>query len=133
MEYVIKLERPFEEIETLTRGALERHGFAVQRTFSLQSAAVPTSGQEQLGYSVFLLSRPEADQRSLGLLALYRRGALTVIRPLLSLVAGADVEAELTGALAVANVEICIDAAGSERCIDLKQIDEEARPTHDQG
>ena len=133
MEYVIKLERPFEEIETLTRCALERHGFAVQRTFSLQSAAVPTSGQEQLGYSVFLLSRPEADQRSLGLLALYRRGALTVIRPLLSLVADADVEAELVGALAVANVEICVDAAGSEKCIDLKQIYEEAKPAHDQG
>jgi hypothetical protein len=131
MEYVIKLERPFEEIETLTRSALERHGFAVQRTFSLQSAAMAASGEEQPGYSVFLLSRPEADQRPLGLLALYRRGALTVIRPQLSLVADADVEAELIGALAVANVEICVDAAGSERCIDLKQIDEETRPTHD--
>lgn len=132
MEYVITIEGPFEEIETLTRGALERYGFAVQRTFSLQSATGPARGQEQLGYSVFLLSRPDADGRPLGLLALYRRGAQTVIRPMLSLIADADVQAELVGALVQGDVELCIDVVGAERCIDPTRTEEESTQDGDQ-
>jgi hypothetical protein len=132
MEYVITTERPFEEIETLTRGALERCGFAVQRTFSLQSATGPASEQEQLGYSVFLLSRPDANWRPLGLLVLYRRGAQTVIKPMLSLRADADAQAELVGALVLGDLEMCIDTVGAETCIDVTSTEEEPRPDDDQ-
>lgn len=127
MEYVITIERPFEEIETLTRGALERHGFTVQRTFSLQSATGAAGGEEQPGYSVFLLCRSDADRRPLGLLALYRRGAQTVINPMLSLEADADVEAELVGALVLGDLDMCADTGGAERCVDLTHIEEESR------
>ena len=132
MEYVITIERPFEEIETLTRGALERHGFTVQRTFNLQSATAAENGQEQPGYSVFLLCRAGIDQRPLGLLILYRRGAQTVINPIVSLAGDADVAAELVGALVVGDLEMCIDAVSAEKCIDLTRIEEEPRPDHDQ-
>jgi hypothetical protein len=128
MEYVITTERSFGEIETLTKHALERHGFSVQRTFSLQSATGAAGGQEQPGYSVFLLCRSGTDRRPLGLLTLYRRGAQTVINPMLSLVADADVEAELIGALVLGDLGICIDAGGAERCIDLARTEEELRP-----
>ena len=132
MEYVITVERPFEEIETLTRGALERYGFTVQRTFDLQSATGAVSGQEQLGYSVFLLCRSDADRQPLGLLVLYQRGAQTVIRPTPWLLTDADVEAELVGALALGDLELCIDAVSAEQGIDLVPIDREERPDHDQ-
>jgi hypothetical protein len=36
----------------------------------------------------------------------------------------ADVAAELIGALVLGDLEMCIDAAGSEECIDLKQTEE---------
>jgi len=132
MEYVITIERPFEEIETLTRVVLERHGFAVERTFSLQSAAGVASGQEHPGYSVFLLCRSDGDRRPLGLLTLYRRGAQTVINPMLSLVADADVEAELIGALVLGDIGMCIESAGVDRCIDLAGTEEELRSDHEQ-
>jgi hypothetical protein len=132
MEYVITIERPFEEIETLTRRALERYGFAVQRTFSLQSAAGPAREQEQTGYSVFLLSRSDAHGRPLGLVALYRRGAQTVIRPTLSLMADADLQAELVGALVQADLEMCIDVVGTERCIDPTLAEEESTQDREQ-
>jgi hypothetical protein len=132
MEYLITSERPFEEIETLTRGALERHGFTVQRTFNLQSATGAGSGQEQPGYSVFLLCRADVAQRPLGRLILYRRGAQTVINPRMSLADDADVAAELVGALVLGDLEMCIDAVNAERCIDLTRTEEELRPDHDQ-
>ena len=132
MEYVITIERPFEEIETLTRGALERHGFTVQRTFNLQSATAAENGQEQPGYSVFLLCRADVAQRPLGRLILYRRGAQTVINPRMSLADDADVAAELVGALVLGDLEMCIDAVNAERCIDLTRTEEELRPDHDQ-
>lgn len=132
MEYVITIERPFEEIETLTRAALEQHGFAVERTFSLLSAAGVASGQEQPGYSVFLLCRSDGDRRPLGLLTLYRRGAQTVINPMLSLVVDADVEAELIGALVLGDIGMCIESAGVDRCIDLAGTEEELRSDHEQ-
>ena len=132
MEYVITIERPFEEIETLTKVVLERHGFAVERTFSLQSAAGVASGQEHPGYSVFLLRRSDEDRRPLGLLTLYRRGAQTVINPILSLVADADVEAELIGALALGDIGICVESAGVEGCIDLARTEEEAGSDREQ-
>ncbi len=131
MEYVITIERPFEEIETLTRVVLERHGFAVERTFSLSAAGV-ASGQERLGYSVFLLCRSDGDRRPLGLLTLYRRGAQTVINPMLSIVADADVEAELIGALVLGDMGMCIESAGFEGCIDLAGTEEELRSDHEQ-
>ncbi len=118
MEYVITIERPFEEIETLTRGALERHGFTVQRTFNLQSATGAVSGQEQLGYSVFLLGRADADRQPLGLLILYRRGAQTVINPKLWVLTDADVQAELVGALVLGDLEVCVDAVSAEKWIE---------------
>jgi hypothetical protein len=132
MEYVITAERPFEEIETLTRGALERHGFTVQRTFSLQSATGAASGQEQPAYSVFLLCRSDAERQPVGVLTLYRRDAQTVIKPVLSLLADADAEAELVGALVLGDLEMCIDAVNAERCIDLTRTEEELKPDHDQ-
>jgi hypothetical protein len=125
MEYVISTKQPFEEIETLTRGALERHGFTVQQTFSLHSATGALSGQGHLGYSVFMLYGPSADRRPLGLLTLYRRGGQTVINPMLSPAAGADVDANLVGALVVGELELCVDVAGAERCIDLRLAEEE--------
>ena len=132
MEYVITTERSFAEIEILTKGVLERHGFTVQRTFSLHSATGVANGQEQPGYSVFLLCGPDTDRRPLGLLTLYRRGAQTVISPMLSAVADADVEAELIGTLVLGDLEMCIDAVGAEGCIDLIQTEEELKPDHDQ-
>jgi len=132
MEYVIAIERPFEEVETLTRCALERHGFTVQRTFSLQSATGAESGQEQLGYSVFLLCRSDADRQPLGLLVLYRRGVQTVINPILWPLADADVEAELVGALVTGDLEMCADAVSAERWIDPTRTEEALRADHDQ-
>ena len=132
MEYVITTARPLEEIETLTKGALERHGFSVQRTFSLHSATGAASGQGQPGYTVFLLYGPGAEQQPLGLLTLYRRGQQTVISPTLSPMADADVDANLVGALVLADLEVCVDTVGAEGCIKLKQTEEELGPNHDQ-
>ena len=132
MEYVISIEQPFEEIEALIKGALERHGFTVQRTFDLQSATGAVSEQERLGYSVFLLRRSDADHQPLGLLVLYRRGAQTVISPMLSLRSDADLEAELVGALVLGDLEMCVDAVGAKRCIDPIRNEEEQRADYDQ-
>ena len=125
MEFVITTERPFEEIETAARVALERHGFTVHRTFSLQSAIGLAGGREQPGYSVFLLHSSDSVRGPVGLLALYRRGIQTVISPMLSPVADADVEAELIGALVLGGLELCMDARGAEKCIDLAQSEED--------
>ena len=127
MEYVITSERPFEEIEALTRDALERHGFSVQGTFNLQSATGLAGVQEQPGYSVYLLGRCDADRQPLGMLVLYRRGAQTVIQPMVSPAGDADLAAELVGTLVVGDLEMCIGAAGSEKCIDVKQAEEGMR------
>jgi len=132
MEFVITIDRPFEEIEGLTSAVLERHGFAVERTFSLQSAAGAAGQHEQPGYSVFLLSRSDGDRRPLGLLTLYRRGAQTVIRPILSLAADADVEAELIGSLIVGDMGMCIEAARTDGCTELTRTENELRSDHEQ-
>lgn len=118
MEYVITTERSFGEIEAITRSTLERHGFLVQRTFSLHSATAAVIGQEQMEYSVFLVFAPGAGQRPT-LLALYRRGAQMVINPMLSPGADADADAELVGALLLGDLNVCIDAGDGERCIEL--------------
>ncbi len=131
MEYVITTEQPFEEIEALTKGALERQGFTVQRTFSLHSATRAASGQGHLGYSVFMLYGSDADRRPLGLLTLYQRGGQTVINPKLSPAAGADLDASLVGALVLDELELCVDVTGAERCIDLGLAEEEVGPDSD--
>ncbi|NIV32795.1 MAG: hypothetical protein GWN58_26125 [Anaerolineae bacterium] len=55
-----------------------------------------------------------------------------MINPIMSLAGDADVAAELVGALVLGDLEMCIDAASGERCIDLTQTEEELRPDHDQ-
>ncbi len=109
MEYVITTERSFDEIEALTTGALERHGFSLDRTFSLRSATNAASGQGHPGYSVFMLYGPGADRRPLGLLTLYRSGWQTVISPMLTPASDADVNANLVGALVLDELELCVD------------------------
>jgi hypothetical protein len=106
MEYVITSERPFGEIEALTRGALERHGFMVQQTFSLHSATGAADRPQQPGYGVFMLHDPGTLRQPLGLLTLYRRGRQVVIRPMLSSAADVDVDADLVGALVLAGLEL---------------------------
>jgi hypothetical protein len=119
MEYVIPGKGHFQEIEARTMSALEKQGFAVQRTFSLHSATLSDSGSGGCcpGYGVLMLYASGARHEPLGLLILYERGEQTVIHPALASSAGDDVEADLATALALGGLDFCIDAAGREACI----------------
>ncbi|MGD2205962.1 MAG: YHS domain-containing protein [Anaerolineae bacterium] len=118
MEYVITTEQPFEQIESRIVAALEQHGFAVQRTFSLRSATGSVSANENPEYSVFMIYGSHARQQPVGLITLYQRGGRTVIRPVLTPSADADMDAELVAVLVLSGLEFCVDVVGSEACID---------------
>ena len=145
MEYVIRANRAFEEIEAQTIDALERHGFGVQRTFSLRSATradVGLAGGDP-AYTVLMLYSSAPPGRPLGLVLLYQRAGCTVLRSMLaspgSPGAGApadvgDAGAELVAALVGGGLDFCVDAAfdggvvdGVERdsCFDAKRATEE--------
>ena len=119
MEYVVRGNGHFQEIEARTMCALEKQGFAVQRTFSLHSATLSGSGNAGCcpGYGVLMLYASGAGHEPLGLLILYERGEETVIHPAFASSAGGDVEAEVATALALGGLDYCIDAAGRESCI----------------
>jgi hypothetical protein len=149
MEYVIRANRTFEEIEAQTIDALERHGFGVQRTFSLRSAtrsgAGLTSGDP--AYTVLMLYSSAPPGRPLGLVLLYQRAGCTVLRSMLAssavphaeaLSEGDDVGADLVAALVGGGLDFCVDAAvhdaavhdgvESSNCIDAKRAVEEEEP-----
>lgn len=127
MEYVITTERPFDEIEALARGALERHGLRLEQTFSLRSATGAVRGQAEAAYSIFVLYAPGADGRPLGLLSLYRRGGQTVINPALSVREDGDLDADLVGALLLGDLEVCVGSVGAEGCVDVSRAEEEPK------
>ena len=131
MEYVITTERPFPEIEILAVGALERHGFVVRRTFSLHSATRAARANGSPGYSVFMIYGTGASQQSQGLLTIYQRGGHTVINPVLSSPADADLDAELVAAFTLSGLEFCVDVTGTEKCINPRLTDEETGTEHD--
>ena len=140
MEYLVTANRPFEEIEALTMGALERQGLVVQRTFSLRSAVGTAGGNASAlegagsgpGYSVLMLYAAGTPRRPLGLVTLYERGPWTVIYPVLTPLdngrppspldsgraTSADLDAELVAALALSGLEFCAQVARAEECID---------------
>jgi hypothetical protein len=129
MQYVVRADRPFEEIETRAIGALEHRGFVVQRTFSLRSAMRSETGSdsEGPGYSVLLLHAATAQHRPLGLVILYEREGQTVIKTVLRTPAGdqspsasasTDTSAELVAALVRGGLEFCVDTADGQACID---------------
>jgi len=145
MEYVIRANRAFEEIEAQTIDALERQGFGVQRTFSLRSATGSGAGLDSgdPAYTVLMLYSSAPPRRPLGLVLLYQRAGCTVLRSMLASPGspgagapadGADVGAELVAALVGGGLDFCVDAAfdGSvgdgverDRCIDAKRAAEE--------
>lgn len=125
MEYVITSEQSFDEIEALTITALERHGLVVHRTFSLHSAAgTRTKAAEYTqgspGFSVLMLYTAGRLSQPVGLFTLYQRGARTVIVPALT-ADSADMDADLVGALLLADLGLCVEVSGSERCSDVQQ------------
>ncbi len=129
MEYVVTTNRPFQAVEAQAIGALERHGFLVQRTFSLHSAARPE--REGIGgnpgYSVLMLYGHGEQYQPLALVTLYEWQGQTVIESLSpSLMARQqlaldpmDVEAELAAALSLGGLEFCVKAAGGTDCVGL--------------
>lgn len=142
MEYVITVDRPFEEIEALTTAALEQQGLVVQRTFSLRSALVAERGNTGTlrgsgsgpGYSVLMLYATGTPRRPLGLLTLYERGRQIVINPILTPLdngqpaspvekgkaASGDADAELVATLVLSGLEFCVKVARGEECIDTR-------------
>jgi hypothetical protein len=131
MEYVITSEQPFEEIEMLTVCALKRHGFVVQRTFSLHSATKAVTSSENPGYSVFMIYRTGVGQKPIGLITLYQRSGQTVINPVLTSPMGGDVDADLVAALVLGGLEFCVDAAGHDRCMELNQDNEDTEEDYE--
>lgn len=121
MEYVITSERSFDEIETLTTGTLQRHGFVVQQTFSLHSATQATTPNNNPGYSVFMLYRSDDWRQPVGSITIYQRSGRIVIHPVLTLPAGGDVDADLVAALVLGGLDFRVEVAGSEDCIGLDQ------------
>lgn len=72
-----------------------------------------------------------ASQQSQGLLTIYQRGGRTVINPVLSSPADADLDAELVAALTLGGLEFCVDVTGTEKCINPRLTDEETGAAHD--
>lgn len=116
MEYLITSERPFDEIEATSTGTLERHGFTVQRTFSLHSATGAAGAHRGPGYSVLMIFRAGAERPPVGLLTLYEQGGRTIIRAALTSPEGGDADAEVVAALLLDGLERCLDAAEGEDC-----------------
>jgi hypothetical protein len=123
MEYEIRSKRPFPEIEHQTVGALVRHGFVVRQTFSLHSATEAVMEELGPGYSVFMVYETNASKRPSAQLTLYQRGGRTLILPALTSEAYADMDADLVAAFVSGGLELCIDGADSEACIDPELVD----------
>jgi YHS domain-containing protein len=153
MEYVVTTERSFDEIESRTIGALERHGLLVQRTFSLRSAVGAGSMASQKpsapagaepGYSVLMLYAAGALRRPLGLITLFQRGDRTIISPVLTLNedqqrlavdpeqpvagAGSDLNAQLLAVLVQGGLEIRTEADATDRGLDPGMVSVETGP-----
>jgi len=118
MEYLIAAGRPFQEIEARTISALQREGFTVQRTFSLDSVTTVAGDDLYPGFSVLMLYAERAPQQPLGLLTLYEQqaGQMVLRATLRSPVQ--DTEAELVVALNRSGLDFCVHAAGGLNCIE---------------
>lgn len=136
MEYLIRSGEPFERLEARIVVALERHGLAVHRSFSLHSA---TQGERRLapegtgglpGFSVLWLYSSGARRRPLALVTLYQRQGRTIFRMMPAAVDGslpgipetADLEAELIAVLVLDGLEICLGLDGSRGCVDAIRV-----------
>jgi hypothetical protein len=117
MEYLILADRPFREIEAQTIRALQGQGFAVQRTFSLDSATVGASDEQHPGFSVLMLYAGSAIQQPLGLLTIYGNAGQMVLKAMLKSSAQ-ETEAELVAALSLGGLDFCVHAAGGLNCIE---------------
>ena len=136
MEYLIRSEEPFEQLEARVVGALGRHDVSVQRSFSLHSA---TQGEHGLvleaddgppGFSVFWLYSSGARRQPLALVTLYQRQGRTFFRAV-SAVDGrpspdgaesADLAAGLVAALVLDGLEVCTGLDGRRGCVDAAQV-----------
>lgn len=123
MRYLVTAERSFGEIEAQTIAVLERQGFVVQRTFSLESATRSSGGGlcASPGYSVLMLHASGYLREPLGLVTLYEQEGQTVIHSLFTLPAGGDVEAEMAAGLAQSGIEFCVQTGDGETCIQPRE------------
>ena len=136
MEYLIRSREPFERLEAQIVGALERHGLAVHRSFSLHSATQRERGLASEGaggspgFSVLWLYSAGARRRPLALVTLYQRQGRTIFRMVPATADGslpgvpetADLEAELIAVLVLDGLEICLGLDGSRGCVDAHRV-----------
>ena len=140
MEYLLRSGDTFEQLEARVIGALARHGFMVQRSFSLHSATqgqlgLPLqSGDRPPGFSVLSLHGSGTQRQAVALVTLYQRQGRTIFR-VVPATAGpalpdvpetADLEAELVAALILDGLEICLGLDGSQGCVDAARVDDGA-------
>jgi hypothetical protein len=109
MVYVIRADRPFQQIEAQTIEALERRGFEVRCTFRLAPIR-GNGGGEALGYSVFLLYESGAPSRPLGRVTLQERGR-DVVLATLPASQTQDFEADLVVALSLGDLDFCVSSS----------------------
>jgi hypothetical protein len=118
MEYVIRADRPFREIEAQTIEALERQEFAVRRTFSL-APACGDGGGEALGYTVLLLYASGTQLQPLGQVTLHQRRG-DVVLGFHQASPTQDLEADLVVALSRGGLDFCVSSGDREACVEAR-------------